>query len=85
MTAIFIFLGFIFLVMGIALFFIDSRMKPAKWPLTLVGVLFFLLAIVNPLSINDAGNRQVVQTIGGDLIRTWSLCKWILFQSNYMA
>ena len=26
-----------------------------------------MFAFVNPFSLNDAGNRQVIQTIGGDL------------------
>jgi len=36
--------------------------------LGVAGFIFLILALVfNPVSINDAGERQVVQTIGGDL------------------
>lgn len=37
--------------------------------LTIVAIFFavLLLAFFNPISVNDAGERQVVQTIGGDL------------------
>lgn len=46
---------------------------PVKWWMTgIVGILFILLGIANPLSLNDAGNRQVVQTLGGDL--------WVKFE-----
>lgn len=42
-----------------------------KTPAQKVGVaiigLFFMFLAFNPFSINDAGNRQVVQTLGGDL------------------
>ena len=31
------------------------------------GVLIMFANVLNPLSLNNAGNRQVVQTIGGDL------------------
>jgi len=37
------------------------------WITAVVGLLFILVGIADPVSINDAGNRQVVQTIGGDL------------------
>lgn len=30
-------------------------------------VLVFMVAIFNPFSVNDAGERQVIQTLGGDL------------------
>jgi hypothetical protein len=68
MTLMFSFFGVVFLGIGITLFLVESRAKPAKWPSLAVGLVFLLLAIVNPFSINDAGNRQVVQTIDGDLI-----------------
>jgi hypothetical protein len=38
--------------------------------LKVVGILILIVVgvlIANPMSLNDAGNRQVVQTIGGDL------------------
>ena len=38
-----------------------------KWKVLGALVLLMLLAIANPISNNDAGNRQVIQTIGGDL------------------
>lgn len=38
----------------------------------ILGVIFLVFSSANPVSINDAGNRQVVQTIGGDL--------WVRFE-----
>lgn len=38
----------------------------------IVAVVLIVGAIFNPFSINDAGERQVVQTIGGDL--------WVRFE-----
>lgn len=41
---------------------------PTPWYLTvLLGIIISGAGISDPISINDAGNRQVVQTIGGDL------------------
>lgn len=58
------------------------RQKPIKrelpipsikpYILVIIGFIFILTGRANPISINDAGNRQVVQTIGGDL--------WVRFQ-----
>ena len=46
-------------------------MKRLHKSLIKIGVVLVIaliaLVIVNPFSINDAGNRQVIQTIGGDL------------------
>lgn len=41
---------------------------PVKWWLsTMIGVLFIFLGVANPFSINDAGERTVVQPIKGEL------------------
>lgn len=41
---------------------------PVKWWLsTTIGVLFIFLGVANPFSINDAGERTVVQPIKGEL------------------
>lgn len=41
---------------------------PVKWWLsTIIGILFITLGVANPLSINDAGERTVVQPITGAL------------------
>ena len=41
---------------------------PVKWWLsTIIGVLFIFLGVANPFSINDAGERTVVQPIKGEL------------------
>jgi len=40
--------------------------KKLKIPI-LIGVLVIVGLALNPFSINDAGNRQVIQTFGGDL------------------
>lgn len=41
---------------------------PVKWWLgTMLGVLFIFLGVANPFSINDAGERTVVQPITGEL------------------
>lgn len=41
---------------------------PVKWWMsTILGVLFIFLGVANPLSINDAGERTVVQPITGAL------------------
>lgn len=37
-----------------------------------IGLVVTLLGVANPISINDAGNRQVIQTIQGDL--------WVRFE-----
>lgn len=72
------FIGILILVLSIAALFVQKavlRHSEGKTdilpgyrrfiPYTLA--LFSLFFIFNPWSINDAGNRQVVQTIGGDL------------------
>tara|TARA_R110000796_G_scaffold98092_1_gene205470 strand:- start:585 stop:1940 length:1356 start_codon:yes stop_codon:yes gene_type:complete len=43
------------------------RTPLSAWIVVLMGFIIFVFGIANPLSVNDAGNRQVVQTIGGDL------------------
>lgn len=41
---------------------------PTPWYVTvIIGVVVMALGISDPISVNDAGNRQVVQTLGGDL------------------
>ena len=41
---------------------------PVKWWLSaMIGVLFIFLGVANPFSINDAGQRTVVQPIKGEL------------------
>ena len=41
---------------------------PVQWWLsTVIGVLFIFLGVANPFSINDAGERTVVQPIKGEL------------------
>jgi hypothetical protein len=41
---------------------------PTKWFITsLIGIFIMVVGISAPVSINDAGNRQVVQTINGHL------------------
>ena len=40
--------------------------KKLRLPI-IIGIVLILGVIANPFSINDAGNRQVIQTIGGDL------------------
>jgi len=46
-------------------FFNKSFMKPL-W-LGIIALALILFGIANPISLNDAGNRQVIQTIDGDL------------------
>lgn len=41
---------------------------PVKWWLSaMIGILFIFLGVANPFSINDAGQRTVVQPIKGEL------------------
>ena len=37
------------------------------WMTAMIGFVVFIVGLSDPISVNDAGNRQVVQTIGGDL------------------
>lgn len=37
------------------------------WKNFILGIVFIIIGIASPFSINDAGNRQIVQTIKGEL------------------
>lgn len=49
---------------------VEADMLPMEikpWAIAAVGASLIMLGWANPISVNDAGNRQVVQTLGGDL------------------
>ena len=64
-------LGIVLVLAGIVTLFIKQAPRALKIGLFSFGVLF-TVAGANPFSINDAGNRQVIQTLDGDL--------WIRFE-----
>lgn len=66
--------GIVFLIMKFAIperehtQFTKKVTKASTLKLTFLFSIFFLgFGIANPIAINDAGNRQVIQTISGDL------------------
>ena len=63
--------GIVLLLAGAVALFVKQAPKALKFGLLGFG-LFLTLAGTNPFSINDAGNRQVIQTLSGDL--------WVRFE-----
>ena len=65
------FIGVLLIITGFIFYLIDKNNKRVNFPhmikLIILGGLITLFGFANPFSVNDAGNRQVIQTIGGDL------------------